>query len=104
MSEALKGVEGIDWLRKRDLLPPTSPTYAFNQDPANVRAAARVEGTSNLQDWFGGKRRIAIDEDVIGLGSYGRTLTVLYNIDVPEPEEEEDEAALIESWTPRFRR
>jgi hypothetical protein len=52
----------------------------------------------------GGRRRIAIDEDVIGLGSYGKTLTVLYNINVPEPEEEEDEAALIESWTPRFRR
>lgn len=104
MSEALKGVDGIDWLRKRDLLPRTSPTYAFNQDPAKVRAAERVEEASNLQDWFGGKRRIAIDEDVIGLGSYGRTLTVLYNINVPEPEEENDEAALIESWTPRFRR
>lgn len=103
MSEALKGVDGIDWLRKRDLLPRCSATYAFNQDAANVRAARRVEETSNLQDWFGGKRRIAIDEDVIGLGSYGKTLTVLYNINVPEPEEEEDEAALIESWTPRFR-
>jgi hypothetical protein len=103
MSEALKGVSGIDWLRKRDLLPRSSPTYAFNQDAANVRHAVRIEGTSNLQDWFGGGRRLAIDEDVIGLGSYGRTLTVLYNINVPEPEEEE-EAALIESWTPRFRR
>jgi hypothetical protein len=104
MSEALKGVDGIDWLRKRDLVPRSSATYAFNQDASNVRAAQRVEEASNLQDWFGGKHRIAIDEDVIGLGSYGRTLTVLYNINVPEPEEEDDEAALIESWTPRFRR
>jgi hypothetical protein len=31
-------------------------------------------------------------------------LTVLYDINVPEPEEEDDEATLIESWTPRFRR
>ncbi len=104
MSEALKGVSGIDRLRKRDLLPRSSPTYAFNQNAANVQRAVRIEETSNLQDWFGGGRRLAIDEDVIGLGSYGRTLTVLYNINVPEPEEEENEAALIESWTPRFRR
>jgi len=104
MSEALKALEGIDWLRKRDAVPRSSPTFRFNQNAENVRCAERIEETSNLQDWFGGRRRIAIDEDVIGLGSYGKTLTVLYNISLPEPEEEEDEAALIESWTPRFRR
>ena len=96
--------DGIDWLRKRDAVPRKTPTFTFNQDAANVRHAARVEESSNLQDWFGGNRRIAISEDVIGLGSYGKTLTVLYDINLPEPEEEEDEAALIESWTPRFRR
>lgn len=35
---------------------------------------------------------------------YGKTLTVLYNIDLPAPEDEEDEDNLIESWTPRFKR
>lgn len=102
MSEALKGVDGIDWLRKRELLPRSCLTHTFNQNAANVRDAVRIEETSNLQEWFGGHRRIAIDEDVIGLGSYGKTLTVLYNIVVPESEEEADEATLIESWTPRF--
>ncbi|MBI5718493.1 MAG: ImmA/IrrE family metallo-endopeptidase [Burkholderiales bacterium] len=104
MSEALKAVDGIDWLHKREAVPRNTPTFAFNQDAESVRRAVRIEAGSNLQDWFGGRRRIAIDEDVIGLGSYGKTLTVLYNIAVPEPEEEEDEAALIESWTPRFKR
>jgi len=104
MSEALKSVDGIDWLRKRDYLPRSCPTYGFNQDAVNVRTAQRIEQSSNFQDWFGGRRSLEISEDVIGLGSYGRTLTVLYDINVPEPEEEEDEATLVESWTPRFRR
>ena len=104
MSEALKGVDGIDWLRKRELLPRSSTTYGFNQDEVNVRTAQRAEETSNFEDWFGGRRSIKANEDVIGLGSYGRTLTILYGIDLPEPEDEEDEAALIESWTPRFRK
>lgn len=104
MSEALKGIDNIDWLRKRELLPRSSATYGFNQDEVNVRAAQRAEETSNFQDWFGGRRNMKINEDVIGLGSYGRTLTILYGIDLPEPEDEEDEAALIESWTPRFRK
>ena len=104
MSDALKGVDGIDWLRKRELVPRSSPTCAFNRDGANVRTAQRIEQSSNLQDWFGGRRSVSINEDTIGLGSYGRTLTFLYDIKVAEPEDEEDEASLIESWTPQFLR
>ena len=70
----------------------------------NVLQGVRVEETSNLQDWFGGKRKIEISEDVVGLGRYGKTLTVLYDINLPDADEEEDEESLIESWTPRFKR
>ena len=104
MSETLKAVSGIDWLRKRELLSRNTPTFTFNQDTENVHRTVCIEETSNLQHWFGGRRSIEISEDVIGLGSYGKTLTVLHGINLPEPEDEEDEAALIESWTPRFRR
>ena len=104
MSPALKEVDGIDWIRKREAVPRDTPTFFFNEDATNVSRAARVEETSNLQDWFGSRRSIEISEDVIGLGSYGKTLTVLYDIAVPDTEDEEDEEALIESWTPRFRR
>lgn len=104
MSEALTNVEGIDWLRKREGLPRNSATYAFNQVTDNVRRGIRVEETSDLQHWFGGRRSLEICEDVVGLGRYGKTLTVLYDIDIPEPEDEEDEQSLIDSWTPRFKR
>lgn len=104
MSEALKQLNGIDWIKKREGVPRNTATYVFNQIPTNVEHGIRVEGTSNLQHWFGGKRRIEISEDVVGLGRYGKTLTVLYDIDLPEPEDQEDEDNLIESWTPRFKR
>lgn len=104
MSEALKQLDGIDWLKKREGVPRNTATFAFNQAPTNVEHGVRLEETSNLQHWFGGKRRIEISEDVVGLGRYGKTLTVLYDIDLPEPEDEEDEDNLIESWTPRFKR
>ncbi len=104
MSDALKNTSGIDWLRKHEVVPRGTPTQIFNQDPNNVASAVRIEETSSLQQWFGGSRRIEINEDVIGLGRYGKTLTVLYDIDLPEPEEEDEEAALIDSWVPRFKR
>jgi hypothetical protein len=104
MSDELKQLDGIDWVRKRQVVPRATPTFEFNQDVRNVAAARRVEGASDLQEWFGGRRSIDVKEDVIGLGGYGKTLTVLYGFELPEPEEEEEEEALIESWTPRFRR
>lgn len=104
MSEALRQISGIDWLHKREAVPSFTPTSIFNQDKTNIQNGARIEETSNLQSWFGGHRSIEISEDVVGLGRYGKTLTVLYDIDLPEPEDEEDEESLIESWTPHFRR
>lgn len=103
MSESLKAVEGIDWLRKHETVPRATPTFHFNERPDNIRCCTRTEETSNLHDWFGGRQSIEISEDIIGLGSYGKTLTVLYDIAIPDPEDE-DEESLIESWTPRFHR
>ncbi len=104
MSAALKNIDGIDWLKKRERVPRNTATYAFNQVPDNVLHGVRVEAASNFQEWFSGRRSIEISEDVVGLGRYGKTLTVLYDINFPEPEDEEDEESLIESWTPRFKR
>lgn len=104
MSELLKDRPGIEWLRKRTTIPRDTPTHIFNLDPQNVQKALRLEETSDFQQWFGGNRSLSIKEDVVGLGSYGKTLTILYGMDFPDAEDDEDEAALIESWTPRFRR
>lgn len=104
MSESLKGIGGIDWLKKRDGVPRSTATFAFNEVSDNIVNRVRLEESSNLQHWFGGRRSIEISEDVVGLGRYGKTLTVLYDINVPEPDEEEDEQSLIDSWTPKFKR
>jgi Zn-dependent peptidase ImmA (M78 family) len=101
MSDALKDVDGLDWVRKRQTLPRTSVTAEFNQDTARIARADRTTGTSALQDWFGGALKIEVTEDVVGLGEYGKTLTILHGSDLPEEDEDEE---LEESWTPRFRR
>lgn len=103
MSDTLKEVDGIDWIRKREAISKDAPTFAFNQDAGKVRQGARIQATANLQDWFGGRRSIEISEDAIGLGGYGKTLTVLYGMDIPD-EDEDNEDDLVESYTPRFRR
>lgn len=105
MSDALKEVEGLNWIRKGEGLSNNTATFAFNQNPVNIRRAERDEDTSNLQDWFGSDCSLSATEQVIGLGKYGKTLTVLTALDIEEQIEEiKEEEELVESWTPRFRR
>lgn len=60
-------------------------------------------------DWLGGTRSVMLIEEVVGLGSYGKTLTVL-SADSPggtedrENDDFDEDHDLIESWTPRFRK
>ena len=57
-----------------------------------------------MQDWFGGDRSLSVTEQVIGLGNYGKTLTVLTALDIEEQLEEiEEDEHQVESWIPKFR-
>ena len=103
MSDALKELRGLEWIKKGAQLPRTT-TAAFNQDVGNVATGASKEGICNLQDWFGGPWRAELFEEVVGLGSYGKTLTVLSTTESLDQEDLDEDEELEESWVPRFRR
>ncbi|QYU70071.1 ImmA/IrrE family metallo-endopeptidase [Leptolyngbya sp. 15MV] len=102
LSNAMQEFAGVTWPRKGDLLPDGTATERFNLDPENVRQRKRLAQEADLRAWFGTRRRIDATEEVVGLGEYGRTLTVITTDSLPEEADEEDR--LEESWTPRFRR
>jgi hypothetical protein len=68
----------------------------------HVRAQSRVD----VQDWLGGTRSVSINEEIVGLGRYGKTLTVLSSEDIGDSEDpdDDDDDDVKERWTPRFRR
>ncbi len=103
MSESLQSIRNLDWLRKRSPLPQASVTRQFNKLAANVTRGERMEGESSLQDWFGGTLKANLCEEVVGLGRYGKTLTILSASELPDQDEADEEANLEELWTPRFR-
>lgn len=106
MSDVLKSYRGLDWIRRGEILPPNSTTFSFNQDSERVHRADRDDGRTELRDWFSGAPKVDAYEEVIGLGSYGKTLTILTDIALPEDGDDDgdDEESLVESWTPRFKR
>lgn len=107
MSEGLKEAKGISWIRKGTPVPDGTVTAAFNARPESVRTGERDGGDGRLNDWMGGERVYRVREDVLGLGQYGRTLTVLTCDGLSAEKESEydnEDDELIESWTPKFRR
>ena len=104
MSNAFKEVKGLEWIRKGERLARNTATFAFNRNPERVLQVDRVEAAGELQDWFGGDRSLSVAEQVVGLGNYGKTLTVLTGLDIEEQLEEiEEDEDLVESWQPKFR-
>ncbi len=110
-SEKIKSIAGrgsMPWLYGKPV-PTGTLTAGFNAEPSRVAAADRDEGMVDVVDWFGLGDGIRGAEEVIGLGSYGRTLTVIScsvnsEDDFDSGDEAEDEKYLVDSWTPRFHR
>ncbi|MFX6258655.1 hypothetical protein ABTF80_21615, partial [Acinetobacter baumannii] len=72
-----------------------------------VLRSERAGNEIDVLDWLGGRRSSIVTEEVIGLGSYGKTLTVLSSRSIGNEtylEEGDDEDDLIERWTPRFKK
>lgn len=103
LSDGFKQLGKLAWLKKGTPLP-ASLTGRFNSNPSNILRAEKACGETHLGDWFGGPKGIVLDEEVLGLGSYGFTLTILSSeSQLSSPDEEEDEDAELErSWTPKF--
>lgn len=103
LSDGFKQLGKLAWLKKGSPLPDTL-TRRFNARASNVLGAERACGETYLGDWFGGPKGPSLDEEVVGLGRYGFTLTVLSSESQRcDPDEEEDEdTALERSWSPKF--
>jgi hypothetical protein len=102
-SEAFKGLGKNIFLGKGTNLPVNSTTARFNALSNNIVTGRQVIGESHLQDWFATDRNSALDEQVVGLGVYGLTLTILSSDALaadPDQDEDDDQAALEDDKTP----
>jgi hypothetical protein len=108
LSDAMKSLPPLAWLRKGTPLPVGTATAQLNANPSRIARGDRAEAEVDVMDWLGGIRSALATEQVIGLGSYGKTLTILSCSSVQSEAGQDDEGDgeydLVERWTPRFRR
>src|SRR5262249_49745008 len=77
LSDAMKSLPQLTWLRKGSPVPQGTATARLNADPAGISRGARTAGDLDVLDWLGGTKSAIVNEEVVGLGRYGKTLTVL---------------------------
>lgn len=107
LSEAMKSLPELKWLRKGTPLPAGTVTLALASDRQRVLAGDRLDSEIDVLDWLGGKTSAFVSEEAIGLGSYGKVLTILHSGKISAENFEDDEIddkELEERWTPRFHR
>ena len=98
-SRAMRKVRGFKHPLKGSVLPLDSLTRIFNQTLGNVINAQREDDSADLIAWFRADDEIDATEEVVGLGDYGKTLTI---ITAELPDEDEDVSDMT-SLPPRFR-
>lgn len=99
LSKSLRAMKGIQWPRKGRALPKSSATLALRKRPSAVDDRESDSADSDTTVWFDSDHEASLSEEVIGLGEYGRTLTVL-TVD----DDEDDGEGGDEAWAPKFRR
>ena len=106
LSDSMKLLPELTWPRKGSAVPAGTETTRFNKSPEHIAQAARSESDIDIMDWLGGRRSIEATEEVVGLGSYGKTLTVLTCPSLVDEtyqgDDDEGGENLIDRWTPRF--
>lgn len=104
MSSTFSQLPGLTWLERRVPLPKKTGTYAFVGEPGRILGGERAETTTHIDEWFGSGPDLRLVEQIVGLGNYGKVLTVLSLEDDVDLDELGDDEELEESWTPRFKK
>jgi len=104
LSDGMKSLKGLTWIRKGSAIPRGTETSRYNAETARVAKASRSSCEIDVMDWLGGERSVRPIEEVVGLGNYGKTLTIVTcpALDADDADNDDDDD-LIERWTPRFR-
>lgn len=105
MSDAMKQAR-LGWIGKRERIPSGTLTERLAQ--SHRRVDEPMSDETDLQDWFASDHSHPAREEVLSLRSADELLTVLYSerlsLADDADEDSDEEADLMERWTPRFRR
>ena len=101
MSDRMLSLHPGRWPKKGDLVPDGTTAARLHADKARILASERINDETDGSRWFGLFDDVELFEETVGLGRYGRTLTILTTVDaLPDDQSDDDDDA---SWNRRIR-
>jgi hypothetical protein len=106
LSDAMKSLPELTWPKKGSPVPKDTETARMNADSNRILLAEHAESEIDVMDWLGGTKSATVNEEVVGLGRYGKTLTILSSAAIGQDDaaDPDDEQEMLDRWTPTFRR
>lgn len=89
MSDRMLNLKPGRWPRKGDPVPSGTAAATLHANPKRIADNERLNRETSGEDWFGSFKDVELFEETIGLGDYGRTLTIITTVD-ELPDEEDD--------------
>ena len=77
LSQAMSMLLNILWPRKHSPVPPDSLAMHFNKDSDFIKKGGYEKDEIDIREWLSGDKSIQFKEEIKGLGSYEKILTVL---------------------------
>lgn len=102
MSKDLEDFRGLQWPKKGTSVPTATHTFDFNQSQERIIVAERWSEESTLEPWFGCYPNVSVVEDIVGLGSYGKTITVVWSETYADEVDRDSGKGSDDDWQPRF--
>lgn len=77
MSNSMKDFGNFTWIKKGDVVPTETETFHFNKDKDKISLSQKESNETDIQNWFDIEQSIPALEEIIGLGKYGKILTII---------------------------
>jgi Zn-dependent peptidase ImmA (M78 family) len=100
MSKDLEEYRNLRWPTKGSGVPTATHTFDFNQSRDRIANSERWSEEISLGSWFGSFPQVAAVEDIVGLGSYGKSLTIVWTETFAD--EVSEDGAEQGEWKPKF--
>lgn len=102
MSDRMMTLHPRRWPKQGDRIPARTGAAWLVADPSRVLGSERTNRETDGAMWFGSFDDVELFEESVGLGRFGRTLTILTTVD-ELPDDEEDDEGGDEGWNRRMR-
>jgi len=90
MSDRMLELKPGRWPTKGDALPRSTGAAALHAAPKRIKDNERIDREASGDDWFDTFHDVELFEETVGMGEYGRTITVLTTVDAL-PDDDVDE-------------